>query len=350
MKEHLSIFSSSKETLKGHWSAASILAILLYIGVVAAWETYLNISSPILSVRNDYSRWASVRDKASTGDECSVLIVGASRSQMSVDLDEMAKISPSRPLQLSVFASKVLPVLENLANDDTIIGSVLVSFEAGNFLLMDGVGDAKSWIDRYEARESGSNGDAYFLRYERWLGSIVDSVFYFRKDGGKPLDQFNAAAINRYTTMDSDGRVYGDFSLVGAKELYQRRIYNNDEVEPRAIIDPRWQADRLPRLIAAIEKIQSRGGNVTLLRFPSSKKAWIEEQVKYPESIYWGEVVARTSATTLHFTDFPVLSDFEFPDGIHLDYRDATAFTDKLSRIIFDEERFDRKLLKRCRK
>jgi hypothetical protein len=90
-----------------------------------------------------------------------------------------------------------------------------------------------------------------------------------------------------------------------------------------------------------IRQIQSRGGRVAIVCFPTAKQYWRYDERFYPRERYWDRFAARTSAVALHFRDVPALNAFELPDLSHLDHRDAPAFTRGLIEALDAEQFFD---------
>lgn len=98
----------------------------------------------------------------------------------------------------------------------------------------------------------------------------------------------------------------------------------------------------LERIDHAVSRIQQRGGRVIFVRFPVDGKVKQLEQKRCPRPEYWDVLVARTKAITIHFDDYPSLSNFHCPDGSHLDYRDAPRFTIALALILKEKENAQR--------
>ena len=67
---------------------------------------------------------------------------------------------------------------------------------------------------------------------------------------------------------------------------------------------------------------------------PSSGVQWAHTERTLPKREYWDAFAARTRAATIHFKDYPELSQFECPDYSHLDARDVPAFTKALAGIL----------------
>jgi hypothetical protein len=85
------------------------------------------------------------------------------------------------------------------------------------------------------------------------------------------------------------------------------------------------------------EQIRARGGEVVLIRMPTSGDLWTLHELQYPRAEYWDRLVAVTGLPAIHFADYPGLSGFECPDFSHLDARDSPRFTQALAAILVEE-------------
>ena len=94
-----------------------------------------------------------------------------------------------------------------------------------------------------------------------------------------------------------------------------------------------WEG--IQKLEDLVTKIQTRGGKVIFVRFPTSGNCWQMDEEYLPKAKYWDVFAAHTRARTIHFKDYPSLSAFECPDCSHLDYRDAILFTKALVAILY---------------
>ena len=93
------------------------------------------------------------------------------------------------------------------------------------------------------------------------------------------------------------------------------------------------------RTQAAIQKIQRRGGDVILLRFPSTRLFLQHEQNYFPREQYWDAIARGTTALSIHFEDRPAVAQLSPPDGSHLDYRDAEFMTRFVAEVIQTRDR-----------
>jgi hypothetical protein len=89
--------------------------------------------------------------------------------------------------------------------------------------------------------------------------------------------------------------------------------------------------------LADAAKFQARGGNLILLRCPSSGGLRAIEHKNFPKSDFWDELLKQSAAKGYHFEDFEQLNQFECPEWSHLSALDAEIFTRELARIMISD-------------
>jgi alginate O-acetyltransferase complex protein AlgI len=70
-----------------------------------------------------------------------------------------------------------------------------------------------------------------------------------------------------------------------------------------------------------------KGGRVIFVRMPVSQERWTIERQLTPPERYWKKFVNKINVESVHFADYPDLSNFKLPDTSHIDMRDKPAFT-----------------------
>jgi hypothetical protein len=237
------------------------------------------------------------------------------------------------PVQLAISASPFMPVFEDLANDPRITGTVIASFSMSDFMRVTTDSLAVQWVDRYE-RQRASDVQAFNRDVENTLARAVDAVLLSVETGARP-QQFAFRHSTDYVRTLPDRSQRADYESVDREAAYRRRValYLSGE-EPAFVHVPDLDS-RFARLEELVQKIRSRGGEVAFVRFPTTRRIWEMDEVQFPTNIYWNALKSRTSAKTVHFAEHDSLAHFDVPDGVHLDYRDAPAFTAALAEIVF---------------
>lgn len=345
MPSSISSSNANERLPHGNWLATWLITLLVVTSITFGWEAYCRmIGFTPAGVADTPELWAQVRKRASALGHDAVILVGASRIQLGINTDVMSHYTPTRPIQLAIDGSILMPVLENLAADDSITGTVIVDLEVEkiNPQLRDKRTESiVQYYDHYKhARPYGA-----LQPVEEFLQNQVNRWFAFRITGANPQTLLTRALSGNSSPMAGDYLVtlpdrsrQADYSKVSQPEVYLARLQRNlgndtlDNIKPA--LWPEFAADAR-HLESLVQHIKQRGGRVVFVRFPTDKGIWQIDQGRYPRTQYWDKLAAMTSAETIHFKDYPELSRYNLPDGSHLDYRDAIPFTAALSKLIF---------------
>ena len=273
--------------------------------------------------------WVATRDRLTSED---VVLAGASRSQLGIHRQRIEEGTKKSTLRLSINGRVPWAMLGHLAFETDFRGLVLLSVTP--YGLTEGfaidMGDQSEHLRAWKRM-------AWSSRLESWLRTRVDGLLVTRRAGvsGRFLAPLGIGADRRlpYLTMDAQRQMLADYSRRDAA----RRLA---EGASRTIALPEEQHPSVGLFAAvreAIAQIRSRGGEVVLIRMPSSGAYREAEALRFPRERFWNRIVAEAEAPSIHFEDFPALSRFHCPDGSHLDGKDSLAFTDAILGIILDE-------------
>jgi hypothetical protein len=87
---------------------------------------------------------------------------------------------------------------------------------------------------------------------------------------------------------------------------------------------------RFADTVAAVAKIQARGGQVVFVRFPVGGPLKGLEDKLTPRAQTWDPLTKATQAPAIHFEDYPELASFSCPEWSHLSAADSVEFTKRL--------------------
>ena len=358
----LSISNSNNRLPTGNWFLLWGIIGFLLLASISFFEIKLRINGLKPSLVDSKNIWATHREKASQLGNRAFIIIGASRAQLGIDLNTIRKELGLEPVQLAIDGSQFMPVLKNLAADEKITGTILVSITADKVVPVESFQDKSTeWLEYYENVYRG-NKEPY-----RWLNekiiAILNNQMASRYKGAKPATVIYNYGIkkdsirkkhlttNKDRSVDADYKnipeatmvyVYFDRVLhdIGLKidrlnrfsptYLQQVAINRIKKTEPANLDN---FDEGLELLINYVRSIESRGGKVILVRMPTDKLLWEFDKRKYPRKLYWNRIQERFG-NVIHFSDYPSLSKYDLPDGSHLDFRDKKSFTLALVKII----------------
>jgi hypothetical protein len=297
--------------------------------------------------------WASQRALASALGEDALVLVGTSRIQLGMDLDVLESTLRLTPVQLAIDGTSFLPVLEDLAKDPGISGTIIVSLLSGAVNKSEQQFQSSEWVDFYNKEYRGLFSPAVEKRIKvkmKGLANIYSS--------GIPLPRLLGMALGRepvpaklYLVTDARRERDADYNLVQQPKFYLDRVRRHlghevvdlgggpaQEVQIiRASIPSRSNKKLLPTDFAYIntltQQLRQRGARVIFVRFPTSGLVWEIDQARAPKELNWDQFANYSLAPTIHFMDYPELQ-YQLADGSHLDKRQKQNFTRALAKIV----------------
>jgi hypothetical protein len=314
-----------------NWGYAWLLSLVLVVASIGVWEYALRERDYLPSVDDSHELWSWYRSQI--GGAHSLVLLGTSRMLLDIDMAALrARYPGSRVLQLGVNGLFPLAALKDLAGDESFHGLAIVSFYA-QALEPFAREMQKDYPDFYHQRSAFNNRLNKRIGaelQERWVSLHpllrLQTLLDFKVRHGRLPDPF-------YVRTLADRSFVGDYQLVDSKILRDHFVNGKEENyrehPPTPAISLLNQAQEMGEWIG---KIQKRGGQVILLRLPTTGRHWDLDEKFYPRARYWDPIVASTSAFALHFHDVPGMDVFDFPDTSHLDHRDSQTFT----TLLFD--------------
>ena len=331
-----STFSSSDRIPGGQWLRMWLLALAATSLVLGSWEGFWRLRGFTPGLVDDVGLWAMARSSVGRNNTSEVVLIGASRVQLAVDLDQFAAaFGGSRPVQLAIDGASPVPVLDHLSQDNSFCGIVVCAVTPSGFFGHGDIwrGTARQHIRFYEERPASSG-------IEQRLKMLVQRAFVSRHSALSPWQIYLCIRQRRwpdipYLTIRSDRSRPADYGKVDLPRL--RRVREERTRRGGRGVAARELDRRLQRIKAVVDRIRGRGGKVAFVRMPSTGVIREIEKERFPKARYWDVFAVATKAVTIHFEDYPELSAFECPEGSHLDFRDAKRFTKALARILADE-------------
>ena len=353
----------SRSVPPGPWGRSFALSLVLFVLFVGCMEARLALRGFVPALEDSAGLWAVQRVRASRLGTQALILLGGSRIQLAADLDVLRKTTGLEPVQLAIDGSNFLPVLEDLASDPSVRGTVLVDF--GDHLLLGVRPDdpAHGYIREYRRRQAARVfALVTFTRAEQWLESLLQEQLRSYADGARPLTSLWSRLLRdnpvpQYLLMREDRSRRADYSRVHVPELYYARVMRNlnanipvttpmtheemerelrrriDEVAPMdGSLQQYLSGARYLSGVAA--RIRGHGGSVRFMRLPSSGLVRLLEERRFPRTRFWDRFAQEVSAPTLHFEDVSALRAFTCPDGSHLDFHDRERFTRALAAAL----------------
>jgi hypothetical protein len=330
------------------WRAMFLAATALALIFLGVWEWVWRDYGVVPSFRDDGALWAIQRRQIDSTGQNSTVIVASSRAFYDIELPVWERLSGHRPIQLAIVGTSPLFALEDLAEDKSFRGRVLVGVAPDVFF--SGYEYRQGWLT-YLRHQSPSD------RVGKWLSMhLVEPVFAFYDDDFAlftvlkrqpwPLRPGREARIQvrklGNTDADRNSRMWSKVENDLEYRALFRRIWAQDFDPPptpaEAEENQRILDTQIARSVAAVAKLRARGVPVLFLREPSSGEYLAYEQRDFPRATTWDALLAKTGAPGIHFEDYPALQGFSMPEWSHMAGADADRFTAALYEIIDREQ------------
>ncbi|MDI1302378.1 MAG: hypothetical protein PSX71_10765 [bacterium] len=347
------LFTSSSERLPSFrgWRVI-VTASLLFLVFVVMLESLLAIRGFHPGVDESVVRWVRERTHASQAGSKALILLGASRIQLGADMDTLRSGLGLHPVQLAIDGGSFVPVLEGLARDKRINGTIVVDFDESFLVGLPGSFDMALQCQRSFDTKSGMDL-IDFKESEAWLKDGLSANMRSYADGTRPLTALfhrvlDPRATPRYVVSNVDRSRVADYSLVSMPDFYYQRVLremgatisidNNfswklldaalsRDIELMPPSDNTMFLERMEALVITVEKIEARGGKVFFIRMPTSGLIHQIQLKRFPRNRFWAYLEQRFPGRVINSDENAVMSHLVCPDGSHLDKKDRKAFT-----------------------
>lgn len=329
-----------------------IIALVLSLVSLTAWEIYWRSQGKYPDINDDKELWAVQRAKLKTMGQSDFVIVGSSRILFGIQLDVWENEIGRRPVMLANPGSSPLPVFRDIVENTEFTGTVIVGVTEGLFFSTT-FPQASPWkraqskVDHYQNR-------TYAQRLNHWSGLPLEKNFAFVSISEEQwYDDIDLRSLLRRIhignrTGANPKPPFRNFSHVSVdRNVRMSEKTATDTAFANSIIrvwqsfgEQRPQPEKEATLAFFLEdvaKFLARGGNLILVRCPSTGGLRAAENMLFPRNAYWDELVFQSNAKGYHFEDYDQLNQFECPEWSHLSATDAEIFTQELARILISD-------------
>jgi hypothetical protein len=336
--------------------AAALAALLFAAGLEMCLAARGYVPAPADSV----ALWVRERARAAALGDRALVLIGGSRIQLAADLDVLRRETGLEPVQLAIDGSSFVPVLEDLAADPAVRGTIVVDFSEHLLLGRDARDPALAAVGAWRAH--GAAPVWTFAGSEERLTRALRSRLRSHADGASPWFSLRNRVlrdepIRQYLVMLPDRSRYADYTRVPMPEFYLGRVARTlgervrvapgtTVAELQAHLRRRVEAaapllEGVPRFLDGVRhlaglatRIRVRGGRIVFVKLPTSGLITALEERRFPRDRFWDQLARHVGAPALHYADDPALRGFTCPDGSHLDMRDRTRFTTALAAAL----------------
>lgn len=325
-----------------------ITGVIALVIALFCWEMYWRSQGYIPDLDDDKDLWAVQRAKVADLGGQDVILTGSSRVLFDVQLDIWEEQEGVRPLQLAGPGSTPLPVVHDIVNNTDFNGTLIVGvappfFFSGaspkNFFWKRPQAKIDHFYDRTYAQRLNhqlsiplQNSFAFIGATEEEFDSSIDlkSLLKRIKVGKRALSPKPPFHQFQYTSLDRNTKLSQRTATDTAFANTVIKVWGFfGKISP-----PPDKESTMAFFLEDVKKFREKGGTMILVRCPSSGGFRFGENMVVPRKEYWDELVKQSQLASVHFEDYPAISQFNCPEESHLRVEDAEIFTTELIKII----------------
>ena len=329
-----------------------IIALVISAVGLISWETYWRTQGYYPNLNDEKALWSMHRVKVEKANKKDVVILGSSRAYFDMQLKEWEKETGIMPIQLASTGSSPLPIFRDIVNNTEYNGTVIVGVTPGLFFSTT-YPEAFPW-KRPQSKVNHYHEQTYAQRLnfllsvpmqkslalmsadeEEWaddidLKSLLRRVHIGNRTGNKGMPPFYS---------------FGDVSLERNMSMTERT--SSDTAFANTIIKvwdffgkgapPPDKEATMAFFLEDVKKFKNKGGNLILVRFPSSGGVRAGENMGLPRKDFWDELVKQANVPAYHFEDYEQFKNLKCPEWSHLSEKDARYFTRELAKIMMGD-------------
>ena len=326
-----------------------LIAIILCIVGLSAWELYWRSNGYYPDLDDNKDLWSVQRARVEKATKNDVLLLGASRVLFDIQLDEWEEVTGKRPIQLASEGSSPLPVFRDIVENTDFNGTIIVGVAPPVFFDYAKTSSV-SWkwpqariahfYDRTYAQRLNHlislplQKNIAFLSTSEMetadpidLKTLLDRVKIGNRipaGGPPPLFNFKDIAVDRNSKMKD--RTVTDTAFANSiTKVWQFYGQNSPPPDKDGVIK---------YFIEDVKKFKEKGGNLILVRCPSTGGSRMGESHVFARHDFWDQVVLQANVNGYHFEDYDQLKHFDCPEWSHLSASDASIFTTELAKIM----------------
>jgi len=329
-----------------------IIAILLSISGLILWELYWRSQGYYPTLNDEKALWALHRADVEIATKNDVVILGASRSYFDIQLNEWKKETGKAPIQLSSTGSSPLPTFHDIVNTTDFIGTIIVGVTPGLFF-------STTYPEAFPWKRPQSKVDFYKKRtYAQRLNyqlsiPLQKSLVFMSADEEEWTDDIDLKSLLRQIKIGNrSGEIiqppfYSFGDVTTDRNMSMTQLTSTDTTFANTITKvwsffgkgapPPDKDATIAFFMEDVKKFKDKGGNLILLRCPSSGGARIGENHGLPRAEFWDDLVKQAQVKAYHFEDYEQFKNLKCPEWSHLSEEDAKYFTTELTKIMIND-------------
>ena len=324
------------------------ISVVLALTLVLCWELYWRNQGFTATLDDGDDLWVIQREKVDELTYEDVILIGSSRAYFDLQLNPWEEIYGRRPVQLSIEGSSPQYVFDDLVNNTDFSGFIVIGVTEGLFFstLYPEAPPNEKPLNRIDYMDDRT----YAQKLNHFLYNPLENIFAFiSNDSGTDGTKLESLLdkVKLGDRVPDPMLPFHKFSQVDKTRNLRMTQRTVEDTAFAASIQRVWMffssfaRENKPEkdvtmgfFIQNLEKFKQRGGEVVLLRCPSTGKLREFELETFPRSEFWDPLVENSGVPAYYFEDHPELSGFDCPEWSHLSGEDADVFTDSFVRLL----------------
>jgi hypothetical protein len=325
------------------------IAVLLGIVSLIVWETYWRSQDYYPTLNDEKALWAMHRQDVEIATDADYIILGSSRAYFDFQIEAFEKSIGRKPIQLSSTGSSPLPTFHDIINNTDFNGTIIIGVTPGLFFSTTYPG-AIPW-KRPQSKVDYFKDRTYAQRFNYQLSiPLQKNLVFMSADEEEWSDNIDLKSLLRRVQIGNrtNGPIMPPFYNFGDLDEHRNMRLStkieNDTAFANSVIKV-WQfygSDAPPPekkatmsyFIEDLKTFKNKGGNVILVRCPSSGMTRVGEKKGLPRAEFWDDLVKQAKVKAYHFEDYERLKDLTCPEESHLSGSDADFFTKEILEIM----------------
>ncbi|WP_248723671.1 hypothetical protein [Seonamhaeicola sp. ML3] len=329
-----------------------IIAIAITLIATVTWELYWRNQGFHPTLNDEKALWAMTRYKVEKATKDEVVILGSSRAYFDIQVDQWKKSTGKAPLQLASTGSSPLPTFHDIVNNTDFNGTVIVGVTPG-LLFSTTYPKAFPW-ERPQSKVDFYQDRTYAQRLNFLLSvPLQNNLVLMSADEEEWDNDIDLKSLLKRVNLGKRDTIpppppfynFGDVSIPRNISMMPRTV--KDTTFANSIIKvwhffgkgapPPDKDATTAFFMKDVEKFKAKGGNLILIRPPSSGGVRMGEKMGLPREQFWDSLVNVANVKSYHFEDYDQFKDLTCPEESHLSLADANFYTEELVKILKED-------------
>jgi len=288
--------------------------------------------------------WADWRAGIEELDSDDVVIIGSSRGHFDINIHHWKQLTGNRPVMLAYPGSSPYHPFEDIVDNSSFSGILVVSVSPGLFFTLSdswGAGRGKDFVDHYYNRTYAQRLNSFVFRFiDPYLAYTDPSISLEGLIDRIPIPDRDSVWHPEIWPPMVSMDIYRNIRMIPAMEvdtvlqrrqteIWDRPVWKNRSADSINVI--------LEHYVSHARKFKARGGRIVFLRPPVTGQYLKHEPLMYPREHYWECLLEGSDAPGFHFMDNSETRRMVPPEWSHLNRKDADRYTELVIDFLKDE-------------